>query len=102
MIVPQKKLGTKVSRGSRPAAPGVTPPVTSAAPPVAAPACVRGAPGSPLGRRTMRRYHFDLVDTNAVTDAGGSLLDDDQARKVARHLVHEVREMRPELIGRGY
>lgn len=51
----------------------------------------------------MRRYHFDLVDTNAVTDAGGSLLDDDnQARKVARHLVHEVREMRPELIGRGY
>ena len=51
----------------------------------------------------MRRYHFDLVDTNTVTDAGGSLLaDDNQARKVAHGLVQEVRESRPELVGRGY
>ena len=51
----------------------------------------------------MRRYHFDLVETNTVTLGGGSLLDDDnQARKVARNLVHEVRETRPELVGRGY
>ncbi|MDN5001514.1 DUF6894 family protein [Bradyrhizobium sp. GCM10027634] len=51
----------------------------------------------------MRRYHFDLVDTNSVTDAGGALLaDDDQARNVARDLAQEVRETRPQLVGRGY
>ena len=51
----------------------------------------------------MRRYHFDLVHTDSVTDAGGSILgDDEQARKVARKLVHEVREKRPELVGQGY
>lgn len=51
----------------------------------------------------MRRYHFDLVDPNSVTDAGGALLDDDsQARKVARNLAQEVRESRPHLIGHGY
>jgi hypothetical protein len=51
----------------------------------------------------MRRYHFDLVDTDMVTDAGGSLLhDDEQARKVAHNLVQDVRETRPELVGRGY
>jgi hypothetical protein len=51
----------------------------------------------------MRRYHFDLVDTNTVTDASGAILDnDDQARKVARELVLDVREQRPELVGHGY
>ncbi|WP_300184790.1 hypothetical protein [Bradyrhizobium sp.] len=51
----------------------------------------------------MRRYHFDLVDTDSVTGAGGALLDDDkQARKVALQLVQEVRVTRPELIGHGY
>ncbi len=51
----------------------------------------------------MRRYHFDLVDTTSVTDASGAILDnDEQARNVARELVHEVRETRPELIGLGY
>jgi hypothetical protein len=51
----------------------------------------------------MRRYHFDLVDTNTVLGAGGSLLDhDDQARKAAHGLVLEGRETRPELVGRGY
>ena len=51
----------------------------------------------------MRRYHFDLIDTNSVTDASGALLDDDaQARKIARELVQEVRETRPELVGKGY
>ena len=51
----------------------------------------------------MRRYHFDLVDTNSVTDAGGALLiDDNQAWKVARDLAREVRERRPQLIGLGY
>ena len=51
----------------------------------------------------MRRYHFDLVDTNSVTDVNGAILDDDaQANKVARELAQEVREGRPELIGQGY
>lgn len=51
----------------------------------------------------MRRYHFDLIDTNTVTDASGALLDnDDQARKVARELAMEVRLQRPDLIGQGY
>ena len=51
----------------------------------------------------MRRYHFDLVDTDRVTDAGGAILDhDDQARKIAEDLAQGVRETRPELIGRGY
>jgi hypothetical protein len=51
----------------------------------------------------MRRYHFDLVDTNTVTDASGAILDnDDQATKVARKLVEDVREQRPELVGHGY
>jgi hypothetical protein len=51
----------------------------------------------------MRRYHFDLVNTDHVTDAGGALLDDDdQAMKVAHNLAQGVRETRPELIGRGY
>ena len=51
----------------------------------------------------MRRYHFDLVDTNSVTDVNGAILDDDdQAKKVARELANEVREGRPELIGHGY
>jgi hypothetical protein len=51
----------------------------------------------------MRRYHFDLVDTHTVTDASGAILDnDDQARKVARELVLDVREQRPELVGHGY
>jgi hypothetical protein len=51
----------------------------------------------------MRRYHFDLVDTTSVTDANGAILDsDEQAIKVARDIVHEVRETRPELLGHGY
>jgi hypothetical protein len=51
----------------------------------------------------MRRYHFDLIDTNSVTDLNGALLDDDdQARKVGHELVQEVREQRPELVGQGY
>ena len=51
----------------------------------------------------MRRYHFDLIDTVTVTDAGGALLDDDdQARKVAHELALEVRLQRPDLVGQGY
>ncbi len=51
----------------------------------------------------MRRYHFDLVDADTVTEASGALLDnDDQAGKVARKLAQEVREQRPELVGHGY
>jgi hypothetical protein len=51
----------------------------------------------------MRRYHFDLVDTNTVTEARGAILDDDnQARKVAMKLAEDVREQRPELVGQGY
>jgi hypothetical protein len=51
----------------------------------------------------MRRYHFDLINTNQITDSKGAILDDDgQATKVALGLAHDVREGRPELIGRGY
>jgi hypothetical protein len=51
----------------------------------------------------MRRYHFDLVDTASVTDVNGAILDDDEhAMRIARGLAHEVREGRPELVGRGY
>lgn len=51
----------------------------------------------------MRRYHFDLVDTNSVTDVHGAILSDDaHATKIARELALEVREGRPELIGQGY
>ena len=50
----------------------------------------------------MQRYHFDLIDTESVTDVKGAILDDDeQARKVASQLAQAVREGRPELIGRG-
>lgn len=50
----------------------------------------------------MQRYHFDLIDTENVTDVRGAILDDDdQARKVASRLAQAVREGRPELIGRG-
>ena len=51
----------------------------------------------------MRRYHFDLVHINSVTDVHGAILDNDaHATKIARQLAHEVREGRPELIGKGY
>jgi hypothetical protein len=50
----------------------------------------------------MRRYHFDLIATNHVTDSKGAILDDDgQARKIAMELAHDVCQGRPELIGRG-
>ena len=50
----------------------------------------------------MRRYHFDLIDPNQVTDTKGAILDDDgRAMKVALELARDVREGRPELIGRG-
>lgn len=50
----------------------------------------------------MQRYHFDLINTENVTDVKGAILDDDdQARKVASQLAQAVREGRPELIGRG-
>lgn len=51
----------------------------------------------------MRRYHFDLVYTDAVTDAIGAVLDNDnQAKKVALQLAEDVREQRPQMIGQGY
>jgi hypothetical protein len=51
----------------------------------------------------MRRYHFDLLDTNSVTDATGAILDDDNhARKVALDLARGARQGRPDLIGQGY
>lgn len=51
----------------------------------------------------MRQYHFDLIDTDRVSDPSGALLaDDDQARQVAENLAREVRGTCPELIGQGY
>jgi hypothetical protein len=50
----------------------------------------------------MPRYHFDLVNTEAVTDVTGAILDDDgQAEKVAQSLATDVREARPDFIGKG-
>jgi hypothetical protein len=41
----------------------------------------------------MRRCHFDLIDTNNVTDANGAILDNDNhARKAAPGLAREARE----------
>lgn len=51
----------------------------------------------------MRRYHFDLIDTNSVTDVTGAILDNDKhARKFALGLAREARQGRPDLIGQGY
>jgi hypothetical protein len=51
----------------------------------------------------MPRYHFDLVSIEDVTDVTGAILvDDDQAEKVALSLAIDVREARPEFIGKGY
>lgn len=51
----------------------------------------------------MRRYHFDLLDTNNVTDVIGAVLDDDNhAREVAQGIARDAREGRPDLMGRGY
>jgi uncharacterized protein DUF6894 len=57
----------------------------------------------PGGWLVMQLYHFDLVDSENVTDVNGAILhDDDQARKVAVELAQAVREGRPELIGLGF
>lgn len=51
----------------------------------------------------MHRYLFDLIDTESATHVNGGMLDDDdQAKRLAIELAQEVREERPELIGRGY
>ena len=51
----------------------------------------------------MRRYHFDLIDTNNVTGVTGAILDDDNhARKVALRLARQARQGRPDLMGHGY
>jgi hypothetical protein len=50
----------------------------------------------------MPRYHFDLVDTEEVTDVIGAILDDDlHAVKIAQSLATDVRAARPDFIGRG-
>jgi hypothetical protein len=51
----------------------------------------------------MPRYHFDLVNSEEVTDVIGAILDDDgKAEKVALGLARDVREAKPEFIGKGY
>jgi hypothetical protein len=68
-----------------------------------APALSHASKLRPVKEDTMRRYHFDLVDTNSVTDVTGAVLDDDDhARKVALALVGDARKDRPGLMGRGY
>jgi hypothetical protein len=50
----------------------------------------------------MPRYNFDLVTTEEVAGVTGAILDDDdQAEKVARNLATDVREARPDFIGKG-
>jgi hypothetical protein len=56
-----------------------------------------------LPLQVMPRYHFDLVSSEEVTDVTGAILDDDeQAEKVALGLAVDVREAKPEFIGKGY
>ena len=51
----------------------------------------------------MPRYHFDLIDTNSVTDVTGAVLDDDDhAKRVAIDIARDARKGRPDLMGRGY
>jgi hypothetical protein len=51
----------------------------------------------------MPRYHFDLVNSEEITDVIGAILnDDEQAEKVALSLARDVREAKPEFIGKGY
>lgn len=51
----------------------------------------------------MRRYHFDLLDNNSITDVTGAILDNDNhARKFARDLARGARKGRPDLVGLGY
>jgi hypothetical protein len=50
----------------------------------------------------MPRYNFDLVTTEEVAGVTGAILDDDdQAEKVARSLATDVRESRPDFVGKG-
>ena len=90
-------LGTNISQRRRPDVPAFLFPVTSSMDA----ASYRPEPSNAIA--TMRRYHFDLVDTNTVTDATGAVLDDDnQARKIAYRLAEQVRGERPDLVGQGY
>jgi hypothetical protein len=51
----------------------------------------------------MPRYHFSLVDSTTVEDQGGRILADDaMATDVANRLASQLREIRPELIGKNY
>jgi hypothetical protein len=51
----------------------------------------------------MPHYHFDLVDHTTVEDKGGQILADESvAADVADELARRVREVRPELRGKGY
>ena len=51
----------------------------------------------------MPRYHFDLVDSETVTDEGGAELPDDmQALDVAEEIARRLLEQRPELKGRHF
>jgi len=50
----------------------------------------------------MQRYHFDLINTEEVTDVTGAILDDDhQAEKIAQKLATDVRTARPDFVGKG-
>lgn len=53
--------------------------------------------------QTLPRYHFDLVDSETVTDEGGADLPDDiQALDVAEEIARRLLEQRPELKGRHF
>jgi hypothetical protein len=59
--------------------------------------------GWSISLQPMPRYHFDLVASEEVTDVTGATLDnDDQAERVALSLATDVREAKPEFIGKGY
>jgi len=61
-----------------------------------------GTEGPCLPLHLMPRYHFDLVNPEAVTDVTGAILDDDdQAEKIAQSLATDVRAARPDFIGKG-
>jgi hypothetical protein len=51
----------------------------------------------------MAFYHFDLVDSQIVEDAGGHECGDlEEARKIAQGLAIRLAKQQPHLIGRGF
>ncbi|WP_247315637.1 hypothetical protein [Bradyrhizobium sp. 141] len=59
-----------------------------------------GVPDGKLDESNVPPYHFDLVDSETVTDEGGAeLADDMQALDVAEEIARRLLKERPDLRG---